>query len=193
MSREVKCLQCEETFKGEEWKKRKFCSKPCQFLYRRGSNHPRWKSAPIERVCPICKIIFKARLAEVASGGGVYCSLKCVGIQNGGHQCHFYKHGQSRTKEYRRIYVALRTARLRKAKGIFTSEDVIALYHHQAGKCAVCKEELKNKYHVDHIMPLARGGSNWPENLQLLCPSCNLKKGAKHPLEFMVSKGILTP
>jgi 5-methylcytosine-specific restriction endonuclease McrA len=30
-------------------------------------------------------------------------------------------------------------------------------------------------------MPLKLGGSNWPENLQLLCRTCNLRKNAKHP------------
>ena len=35
--------------------------------------------------------------------------------------------------------------------------------------------------HVDHIMPLARGGPNTLDNLQLLCARCNLAKGAKVP------------
>ena len=39
----------------------------------------------------------------------------------------------------------------------------------------------KGKYHVDHRMPLSLGGSNYPDNLQLLCPTCNLSKSATHP------------
>lgn len=34
-------------------------------------------------------------------------------------------------------------------------------------------------YHVDHVRPLAMGGSNNTVNLQLLCPPCNLGKGAR--------------
>jgi 5-methylcytosine-specific restriction endonuclease McrA len=30
-------------------------------------------------------------------------------------------------------------------------------------------------------MPLSRGGSNDPGNLQLLCPLCNHRKKDKHP------------
>lgn len=33
--------------------------------------------------------------------------------------------------------------------------------------------------HVDHIVPLARGGPDTEENLQLLCRPCNLRKGAR--------------
>jgi 5-methylcytosine-specific restriction endonuclease McrA len=56
-----------------------------------------------------------------------------------------------------------------------------ALYKSQNGLCACCRKELNGKYHVDHIMPLALGGRNIPENLQLLLPRCNLKKGKSHP------------
>lgn len=54
-------------------------------------------------------------------------------------------------------------------------------YVKQNGLCACCSKPLGDKYHVDHIMPLALGGRNIPENIQLLLPSCNHKKSAKHP------------
>ena len=55
-----------------------------------------------------------------------------------------------------------------------------AQFKAQNGLCACCGEPLV-KYHVDHIMPLALGGRNIPENIQLLLPKCNLRKGTKHP------------
>jgi 5-methylcytosine-specific restriction protein A len=33
--------------------------------------------------------------------------------------------------------------------------------------------------HVDHIMPVAAGGTDHPSNLQALCQSCNLAKAAR--------------
>ena len=62
----------------------------------------------------------------------------------------------------------------------------------QKGKCACCHIGLKEvKVHMDHIMPLALGGSNDDSNIQLLCQGCNQVKHAKHPVEFMQSRGML--
>lgn len=50
------------------------------------------------------------------------------------------------------------------------------------GKCSKCKKdlvaELQGTGHVDHIVPLSRGGCNDLVNLQLFCSSCNSKKRA---------------
>ncbi len=42
--------------------------------------------------------------------------------------------------------------------------------------CAVCGEPSRD-LGVDHIIPLVAGGTNDLDNLQLLCRSCNSKKG----------------
>ncbi len=31
--------------------------------------------------------------------------------------------------------------------------------------------------HIDHVVPVSRGGLTEPENLQTLCAPCNLRKG----------------
>jgi len=61
----------------------------------------------------------------------------------------------------------------------------------QKWKCATCCCALNGKYHKDHIVPLAGGGKHEPLNIQLLCPTCNLKKGAKNPVKFMQERGLL--
>ena len=65
------------------------------------------------------------------------------------------------------------------------------LYKLQRGKCPCCGLPLGDKYHMDHIVPLALGGSNTDDNIQLLKSKCNLNKSAKHPIDFMQSKGFL--
>jgi 5-methylcytosine-specific restriction endonuclease McrA len=84
-----------------------------------------------------------------------------------------------------------RRARMRGADGSFTRRDIDALRRLQRNRCACCKRSISNEFHVDHVMPLFLGGSNRPENLQLLCPGCNLKKSAKHPIDFMRDQGFL--
>jgi 5-methylcytosine-specific restriction endonuclease McrA len=55
-----------------------------------------------------------------------------------------------------------------------------------------CRRSLRHaKVHVDHITPLARGGSGDRRNIQLLCAACNLAKAARDPLEHAKSLGRL--
>jgi len=81
------------------------------------------------------------------------------------------------------------------AEGTHTRQDIDKLFLLQKGKCASCTIKLiksgKNIYHVDHIMPLTKGGGDGPDNLQLLCPGCNIKKNAKDPLDWANENGKL--
>ena len=77
-----------------------------------------------------------------------------------------------------------RRARKRNAPGAHTAADVAAQRARQKGKCYWCRARVGRHYHVDHVIPLSRGGSNGPENLVIACPPCNLSKHAKHPMEF---------
>jgi 5-methylcytosine-specific restriction endonuclease McrA len=77
------------------------------------------------------------------------------------------------------------------ADGSYSHRDVELLLKAQKWKCACCRQSVKRRYHVDHVMPLALGGSNHPHNLQILCPDCNLRKSAKHPIDFMQQRGFL--
>jgi len=88
-----------------------------------------------------------------------------------------------------------RRAMLRSAEGKHTAADVRRIFEHQRGLCANCKIKIaksgSHKLHVDHIVPLALGGSNWPSNLQCLCQSCNVRKLAKDPFEWAKEQGRL--
>jgi 5-methylcytosine-specific restriction endonuclease McrA len=84
-------------------------------------------------------------------------------------------------------------AHKRRAAGMPTHvrvADIRRLEILQRGLCAVCKTKL-DKYHIDHIAPLSKGGKHEFENLQLLCAPCNLTKHAKDPITFMQSNGYL--
>lgn len=93
--------------------------------------------------------------------------------------------------ERRREYDRRRRAREKGAPGDHTAEDIQRLYEQQQGKCVNCRKSLRKGFHVDHIEPLSRGGSNSPENLQLLCAWCNKSKGAKDPFQWAQENGRL--
>lgn len=86
---------------------------------------------------------------------------------------------------------ANRRARMAAAEGSTSGADIAALFERQKARCADCKKSIRGGYHADHITPLARGGSNWPRNIQLLCPTCNARKGAKHPIIWAQELGRL--
>ena len=61
----------------------------------------------------------------------------------------------------------------------------------QGDRCAICSVSLKRKGHVDHIIPVSKGGKHAASNIQLLCAGCNLRKSDKDPIEYMQSLGRL--
>jgi 5-methylcytosine-specific restriction endonuclease McrA len=77
------------------------------------------------------------------------------------------------------------------AEGSYSGEDIKRIYRDQKCKCALCKTSITQGFHIDHIQPLSKGGTNWPRNLQLLCKSCNLRKSARDPIEHARSLGML--
>lgn len=68
--------------------------------------------------------------------------------------------------------------------GQLTPYIILDLFDEQDGKCVACGIELGDNFHLDHIVPLSRGGLNVDSNVQLLCPSCNLSKGNKTMQEW---------
>lgn len=94
-------------------------------------------------------------------------------------------------KSVRAMNQRLRYARSRVDRSDRISRKFIKnLLDNQSGKCAECKCKV-SKYHVDHIMPISLGGENSEDNLQILCPKCNMSKSNKDPLEWAKLNGRL--
>lgn len=98
---------------------------------------------------------------------------------------------REKSRELSRLKEARRRARKASAPGGYTAEGVRALIAGQRGRCVYCPADVRIKFHIDHIMPLSMGGSDKPSNIQILCPPCNRRKWAKHPIDFAQQMGML--
>lgn len=59
-----------------------------------------------------------------------------------------------------------------------------AVFERDGGICGICHEAADPaNWHLDHVMPLARGGEHSYANVQVAHPFCNISKGAKIPPE----------
>ena len=90
-------------------------------------------------------------------------------------------------REYRQLYPEKnaqhfnnRRARKQQAGGSFTSKEWRKLCARYNFTCLCCgKREPKISLTVDHVVPLSKGGTNFIDNIQPLCISCNTSKGTR--------------
>lgn len=95
-----------------------------------------------------------------------------------------FKAYRAANKEKIRNLSRQRKARQRNAPGTHTVADIERQYKAQKGQCYYCRCDVGDSYHVDHVIPLSRGGSNNPDNLVIACPTCNVSKKDKLPHEW---------
>jgi 5-methylcytosine-specific restriction endonuclease McrA len=65
--------------------------------------------------------------------------------------------------------------------GSHTIRDLREILSLQNGKCLYCGCQLGDDMHLDHFIPISRGGSNDKANLAYACPPCNLSKHNTFP------------
>ena len=129
--------------------------------FPKGENHHQWKGGR------------KAYIKRRTESGAYYRYTK-----------QYRKDNPHKAREYSLTRSGRKIGRLPKG-------TVKNLYEIQKGKCAICNIKLNNKYHVDHIYPLKLGGTHTKDNIQILCPTCNVRKNAKDPIVFMQEMGFL--
>lgn len=96
---------------------------------------------------------------------------------------------RQRVKRWRKLNPEKRIASDKKAalkrfgdkrrKGNYGFLDTRLVSNYQSKICGICSLKIDSNFHVDHVIPLSRGGEHNLENLQLVHPICNLTKGRK--------------
>lgn len=59
--------------------------------------------------------------------------------------------------------------------------------------CYICGCSCVSDYHIDHIIPISRGGSHYEGNWGIACRTCNLQKSSLLLMEFKRRKGLIYP
>lgn len=147
---------------------------------KRNAECKRWREANAERVAAANKE--RCRIWRLTHGEWIAEWRE----KNREHlRAYASSYGRTHREQCRHI-AKVRRARKAGCVGSYTRAEWLAIVKNQGGKCAICK--TRTKLTVDHVIPIAKGGSNYAFNIQGLCASCNSRKrhflipGAQHSL-----------
>lgn len=190
------CRVCDNTFTAYVYRMAtvKFCSQRCHYDARRtgqeylpakivGDAPPPSPNPYRLKTCRLCGTKFSGHRSSI------YCSRRCLytgrKTTDAGPANPNYRHGQcvggQLTKKYRK-----------QQNDHHRFRHVEVLLKRQHYRCPYCKNRITSKSaDIDHINPLARGGSDNLANLQATCRRCNRRKSAKSPSLFARQMGYL--
>lgn len=185
------CLQCGREFQNA--KIRKTCSPECKSAYMQVHNPAyRKREIPSEKLCTRCGEVKPFSLEFFPPSrqrhlGGLYPYCRPCNVAKR------EKWGQDYPERERlseRVDRFKWSAARRDCSVIeFTTDDYLDLFHGQGGVCGYCATPIdKWSCHLDHVVPVCRGGATVVDNLLMTCPSCNYGK-AQSTVEEWLDRG----
>lgn len=102
------------------------------------------------------------------------------------HKRQYYKTPHGRMID--RAHWHKRRAQKKASGGSYTPAQIQDQLKRQKSKCYWCQSKLdqgKGAFHIDHVVPLSRGGSNDISNIVIACPTCNMSRNNKLPHEWV--------
>ncbi len=97
-----------------------------------------------------------------------------------------------RQREVARTQIRKRRHRRLEKQGTLTAREVNEILR-DASSCVYCTTRLSPANRtIDHVIPLIRGGQHTRENVVVSCRSCNSRKSARTPMEWVFGVPIAT-
>lgn len=152
VEREIVCGHCGARFHSA-FRKAQFCSRKCKDDAQSRARQAVIDAAKPERLCVHCG----AEMPRTMRVNARFCSEICNSA------AHRLKRGQGRLgpgrrREIERAYIIKR----------------------DRSRCHLCGKKCRaDEIHLDHLVPLALGGSHDESNLRVACARCNTSKGAR--------------
>ena len=190
---EYVCDECGKVFFANKYnarrKKMNFCSNDC-WKKHYWEEHRQPHTIVADVVCKICstcgKLVPIKKFSKDKSkwdGLGNVCK-NCYReyVRNVWSKTPKAKIGRKKSKADRRVIEA---GLERIVKGIIKKICDKNIKKHGVLTCVYCGEPCEEFWHLEHKIPLSRGGTNAIDNLAISCPSCNLSKATKTYDEYM--------
>lgn len=186
-----KCKPCKRTYRKKRYPLTKEREKETTAKWR-SENKDRvyrtkreWQIKNKESCYLSTRIWYQKNREKVIAQKSIYASKNSERIRE------YTRERRKKFPELHRTRNRNRKALLKSAEGKLSVDIEKKLFDLQKGKCVCCRRKLGSNYHLDHIIPISKGGKNSDDNVQLLRAECNLKKRAKDPVDYMQEKGFL--
>lgn len=126
-----------------------------------------------EKRCATCENWFPSTV-DFFNVSNKCLKSRCKECENALHREWYREVGH----EYSQVSKAIRRTRIHQAGGTFTKQQWGMIKETYGNRCLCCGRS-DVKLTPDHVIPLAKGGTNDISNIQPLCLPCNLSKWAK--------------
>lgn len=166
---------CGKEFKQKS-RKQKYCSRACgtrqssKAYYNRKGKKKNTPSSSSEKICKECGET-KPKTEFSKRPSGKICN-ECLPSYNAQQHRKHKDYYQGKNRE--------RVIKLRGVSGTHTKLEWAQVKASQNYKCLCCgRSEPDIELTKDHVIPLAKGGTDNIENIQGLCRNCNSKKAVQ--------------